>query len=100
VCSIQPFDRWGFRQNLDGDDEEAFLSMAKKMDRRSEQLKVNKTAAGQLDKLGGKRELSPPTPVPYLLPPGSFSFPSLQLFRFEKERKTEMYLYLSLPLKP
>ena len=40
--SIQPFDQWGFRQNLDGDDEEAFLSIAKKLDRRSEQLKVNK----------------------------------------------------------
>ena len=40
LCSIQPFDRWGFKQNLEGDDEEAFLSLAKKMDRRSEQLKV------------------------------------------------------------
>ncbi|XP_068737715.1 TBC1 domain family member 2B-like [Montipora capricornis] len=39
--SIQPFDRWGFKQNLEGDDEEAFLSLAKKMDRRSEQLKAN-----------------------------------------------------------
>ncbi|XP_078382204.1 TBC1 domain family member 2B-like [Oculina patagonica] len=39
--SIQPYDRWGFRQNLEGEDEEAFLSMAKKMDRRSEQLKAN-----------------------------------------------------------
>ena len=38
--SIQPFDRWGFKQNLDGDDEEAFYSVAQKMDRRSEQLKV------------------------------------------------------------
>lgn len=36
--SIQPYDRWGFRQNLQGEDEEAFLSMAKKMDRRSEEL--------------------------------------------------------------
>ena len=45
--SIQPFDRWGFKQNLDGDDEEAFLSMAKKMDRRSEQLKVNKQSYGR-----------------------------------------------------
>lgn len=44
VChvSIQPYDRWGFRQNLEGEDEEAFLSMAKKMDRRSEELKVHK----------------------------------------------------------
>ena len=40
--SIQPYDRWGFRQNLEGEDEEAFLSLAKKMDRRSEQLKVIK----------------------------------------------------------
>ncbi|XP_067047173.1 TBC1 domain family member 2B-like isoform X1 [Acropora muricata] len=39
--SIQPFDRWGFKQNLDGDDEEAFYSVAQKMDRRSEQLKAN-----------------------------------------------------------
>ncbi|CAH3154885.1 unnamed protein product [Porites evermanni] len=39
--SIQPFDQWGFRQNLDGDDEEAFLSIAKKLDRRSEELKAN-----------------------------------------------------------
>ena len=37
-ASIQPYDRWGFRQNLQGEDEEAFLSMAKKMDRRSEEL--------------------------------------------------------------
>ena len=40
LYSIQPFDRWGFKQNLDGDDEEAFYSVAQKMDRRSEQLKV------------------------------------------------------------
>ncbi|XP_020623256.1 TBC1 domain family member 2B-like [Orbicella faveolata] len=39
--SIQPYDRWGFRQNLEGEDEEAFLSMAKKMDRRSEELRAN-----------------------------------------------------------
>ena len=43
LISIQPYDRWGFRQNLEGEDEEAFLSMAKKMDRRSEELKVNKS---------------------------------------------------------
>ncbi|XP_015771849.1 PREDICTED: TBC1 domain family member 2B-like [Acropora digitifera] len=41
LYSIQPFDRWGFKQNLDGDDEEAFYSVAQKMDRRSEQLKAN-----------------------------------------------------------
>ncbi len=52
ICrvSIQPYDRWGFRQNLEGEDEEAFLSMAKKMDRRSEQLKVNKQANKQTNK--------------------------------------------------
>lgn len=43
--SIQPYDRWGFRQNLEGEDEEAFLSMAKKMDRRSEELKANMNAS-------------------------------------------------------
>lgn len=46
--SIQPYDRWGFRQNLEGEDEEAFLSMAKKMDRRSEELKVNKSTENSI----------------------------------------------------
>lgn len=46
--SIQPYDRWGFRQNLEGEDEEAFLSMSKKMDRRSEELRVNKSTENSI----------------------------------------------------
>lgn len=46
--SIQPYDRWGFKQNLEGEDEEAFLSIANKMDRRSEELKVNKSTENSI----------------------------------------------------
>ena len=46
--SIQPYDRWGFKQNLEGEDEEAFLSIAKKMDRRSEELRVNKSTENSI----------------------------------------------------
>ena len=43
--SFAPYDRWGFIQKLEGEaDEDAFLSMANKLDRRSDELKVNRAA--------------------------------------------------------
>ena len=45
--SFAPYDRWGFIQKLEGEaDEDAFLSMANKLDRRSDELKVNRAATG------------------------------------------------------
>ena len=42
LSSIARYDRWGFIQKLEGDaDEEAFLSMANKLERRSDELKVS-----------------------------------------------------------
>ncbi|XP_001626296.3 TBC1 domain family member 2B isoform X2 [Nematostella vectensis] len=38
---IAPHDRWGFVQRLESNDEEAFLSMAHQLDRRSGEIKTN-----------------------------------------------------------
>lgn len=38
---MSPYDRWGFPQKLNSQDEDAFLSMANRLGRRSEEIKVS-----------------------------------------------------------
>ncbi|KXJ27716.1 TBC1 domain family member 2B [Exaiptasia diaphana] len=39
---MAPYDRWGFPQKLNSQDEDAFLSMANRLGRRSEEIKANR----------------------------------------------------------
>jgi len=44
ISRMAPYDQWGFHQKLESQDEDAFLSMANRLGRRSEEIKVNLTA--------------------------------------------------------